>query len=189
MDRPYPDEQMSNLFGMFNEDLPVDSLIELAEDGDEDAMGKVAIAYLNGDDDAGIEPEACWVLALAYEHGRGVRKHAKRALAYYQKGAELGNLDCLANLGVYYIEGEKVPEDKEKGFRLCLKAAEQGNGVAMRAVGTCYQFGHGVRDDMKKAIYWYEKALEVIDDPELARKVMIFKSLEDSDTDIDDGTK
>ena len=306
MDRPYPDEQMDSLFGMFNEDLSFDSLVELAEDGDEDAMGKVAIAYLNGDDDAGIEPdaeraafwfrkqaeaddptgcfnlailhlkgegveqdfdqslfwrkkaeengdsdaaghipilkklsalkaeadrgdtramaglagqmmsvgmnmggptekqfytksvelakkadaanepEACWVLALAYEHGRGVRKNAKRAMAYYQKGADLGNLDCLANLGVYYIEGEKVPEDKEKGFELCLKAAEQGNGVAMRAVGTCYQFGHGVQDDMEKAIYWYEKALEVIDDPELARKVMIFKSLEEVDAEIDD---
>ena len=136
--------------------------------------------------DAANEPEACWVLALAYEHGRGVRKNAKRAMAYYQKGADLGNLDCLANLGVYYIEGEKVPEDKKKGFELCLKAAEQGNGVAMRAVGTCYQFGHGVQDDMEKAIYWYEKALEVIDDPELARKVMIFKSLEEVDAETDD---
>ena len=82
-----------------------------------------------------------------------------------------------------------MPEDKEKGFELCLKAAEQGNGVAMRAVGTCYQFGHGVQDDMEKAIYWYEKALEVIDDPELARKVMVFKSLEEVDAEIDDDAK
>ena len=307
MARPYLDEQASSLASeMFQENLPFESLIELAEDGDEDAMGKVALAFLNGDDDAGIrqdaekaafwfrkqaeeddptgcfnlailylkgegveqnfgqslfwmkkaeenfdsdakgyipmleklsalkakadkndtkaiaelasqmmavgknvgepaeeqfyaksvalaekadaanEPEACWVLALAYEHGRGVRKNAEKALAYYKKGSDLGNLDCQANLGALYIEGKIVPEDKVKGFKLCLKAAEQGNGTAMKATGACYQFGHGVQDDMKKAIYWYEKALEVIEDPELARKVMIFKSLENVDDGMDE---
>lgn len=307
MDRPYLDEQTSALAGeLFQEDLLFDSLLELAEDGDEDAMGKVAIKYLNGDTDAGIEPDAekavfwfrkqaeaddptgcfnlaiqylkgegaeqsfaealfwmkkaeengdsdaegyipmleklsvlkakadqgdtgamaelagqmmavgknvggpsekqfyaksvelaekadmvnepgaCWVLALAYELGRGVQKDMKRALGYYRKGSFLGNLDCQANLGVLFIEGKKVPEDKKKGFELCLKAAEQGHGNAMKAVGNCYQFGYGVQDDMKKAIYWYEKALEVVDDPELARKVMIFKTLEDVDDELDD---
>ena len=59
MDRPYLDEQTSALAGeLFQEDLLFDSLLELAEDGDEDAMGKVAIKYLNGDTDAGIEPDA-----------------------------------------------------------------------------------------------------------------------------------
>ena len=307
MARPYLDEQASSLAGeMFQENLPFESLIELAEDGDEDAMGKVALTFLNGDDEAGIkpdaekaafwfrkqadeddptgcfnlailylkgegvtqdfgqalfwmkkaeenadsdaagyipileklsalkakadqkdtgamaelanqlmavgknvggtaeeqfyaksvelaekadaanEPEACWVLALAYEHGRGVQENTEKALAYYQKGTDLGNLDCQANLGVHYIEGKIVPEDKVKGFKLCLKAAEKGNGTAMRAVGACYQFGHGVQDDMKKAIHWYEKALEVINDPELAKKVMIFKSLEDVDAGTDE---
>lgn len=51
----------------------------------------------------------------------------------------------------------------------------------MKNVGMCYQFGHGVNESMKKAIYWYEKALEVIDDPELAQKVMIFKTMPDID--------
>ena len=307
MDRPYLDERASALASeLFHNDLSFDNLMELAEDGDVDAMGKVAIAFLNGDEDAGVEPdaekavfwfrkqaeaddptgcfnlaiqylkgegveqdfdqalswmkkaeengdsdaveyipmleklsalkakadqddtgamaelasqlmsvgksvgdptekefyaksvelaqkadatnepEACWVLALAYEHGRGVIENTEKALEYYQKGAELGNPDCQLNLGLCYIEGKKVPEDKVKGFEFCLKAAEQGHGGAMKAVGSCYQFENGVQYDMKKAIYWYEKALEVIDDPELAKKVMIFKTLEDIDDEMDD---
>ena len=34
---------------------------------------------------------------------------------------------------------------------------------------------------MKTAVEWYEKACEVLDDPELARKTAIFKSLADVD--------
>ena len=48
----------------------------------------------------------------------------------------------------------------------------------MKDVGRCYQFGNGVEDDMDLAIEWYEKALEVIADPELERKVQVFKMLQ-----------
>ena len=72
-----------------------------------------------------------------------------------------------------------LEEKRKKGFALYMKSAEQGHGLAMKAVGVCYQFGEGVEDNMKEAIKWYEKALEVIDDPELARKVMVFKTLPD----------
>ena len=34
---------------------------------------------------------------------------------------------------------------------------------------------------MEKTIEWYERALEIIDDPELARKVVFFKTLLDRD--------
>ena len=127
---------------------------------------------------AGV-PSAQWILALAHEFGRGVEMDLDKAVGYYQRGADLGHAGCQYNLGNLYLRGERVPEDKEKGFALYMKSAEQGHGLAMKAVGTCYQFGEGVEDSMKEAIKWYEKALEVIDDPELARKVMVFKTLPD----------
>ena len=127
------------------------------------------------------ESSAQWILALAYEHGRGVTANAEKAIAHFRLGAEMGNASCQQALGCCYIKGEGVPENKEKGFALCMKAAEQGNGLAMKNVGMCYQFGHGVDESMKKAIYWYEKSLEVIDDPELAQKVIIFKTMPDFD--------
>lgn len=173
-----------------------------AEAGDAKAMGELAEEYMKiggniGDDCEDIfyrmsidmaskaeslgEPSAQWILALAYEHGRGVNSDMKKAIDHFTRGAELGNASCQQALGCCYINGEGVTENKEKGFALCMKAAEQGNGLAMKNVGMCYQFGHGVNESMKKAIYWYEKALEVIDDPELAQKVMIFKTMPDID--------
>ena len=134
---------------------------------------------------AANDPEAMWILALAYDHGRGVQADKKRSIEYYQKGADLNHSGCQNSLGIAYIQGETVPENKEKGFALCLRSAEQGYAPAMKTVGTCYQFGHGVDDNMKSAIYWYEKYLEVADDPELAQKVMVFKTLPDLEEDGD----
>ena len=47
----------------------------------------------------------------------------------------------------------------------------------MRDVGRAYQFGNGAEADMSLAIKWYEKALEVINDPELEQKVAVFKMI------------
>lgn len=292
MRRPYRDEIMGH---WMSEDLPFEEQLELAEDGDEDAMEAVALAYLNGDgvdqdaekavfwftrlaeedssdaqfnlglhfakgfgverdfekaeywmqqaaengdddapdlvdryhkavevakkaaagdaqaqadlaeilmlqsgnlEQAGPEDDyalavelarksaaqnngdGLWQLALAYAHGRGVEEDKAKAVELFRKGAELGNAKCQQNLAVYYLQGEVVEENQKYGFELAMKSAQQGNGLGMRTVGQCYQFGNGVEDDMTRAIYWYEKALKVIDDPELAQKVHMFKNLE-----------
>ena len=123
-------------------------------------------------------PDGFWILALAYEHGRGTRKNVKKAIECYQNGAELGHAPSQHSLGCYYMRGDNLEQDDKKAFDLFLKSAEQGYGFAMADVGRCYQFAKGVDCDMKKAIEWYEKALEVIDDPELEQKIAIFKILE-----------
>ena len=48
----------------------------------------------------------------------------------------------------------------------------------MKNLGYCYQFGYGVDGDMQKAIEWYEKSLEIVNDPELKEKVEVFKAIE-----------
>lgn len=142
----------------------------------EDGFYKMSLNLANKSAELG-EPSAQWILALAYEHGRGVVTDQEKAIDYYSLGAELGDASCQQSLGSCYINGNGVPENKEKGFDLCLKAAEQGNGLAMKNVGACYQFGCGVDENMENAIYWYEKALEALDDLELAQKVMFLKTL------------
>ena len=129
-----------------------------------------AAAQNNGD---GI-----WALALAYEHGRGVEANVERAIELYRKGAELGHAPSQHSLACYYFRGDVVEADHDLAFELCMKSARQGYGLAMKDVGRCYQFGNGVEDDMDLAIEWYEKALEVIADPELERKVQVFKMLQ-----------
>lgn len=123
--------------------------------------------------------DGLWVLALAYEHGRGVERDVDKAIECYRKGAELGHAPSQHSLACYYIRGDVIEKDHEKAFALCMKSAEQGYGLAMRDIGLAYQFGYGgVEDDLSLAIKWYEKALKVINDPELEQKIVVFKKME-----------
>lgn len=128
-----------------------------------------AAAQNNGD--------GVWLMALAYEHGRGVEESVQTAIQWYERGAALGHAACQHSLACYYFRGDVLKKSNKKGFALCMKAAQQGYGLAMADIGRCYQFGHGVMGNMKTAVEWYEKALEVLDDPELARKTAMFKMM------------
>ena len=147
-----------------------------------DIFAQKSVALAEEAEAAGIA-DAEWILGQAYEKGQGVASDMGKAIEHYRRGAELGNVICQFMLGAIYLVGNGVPTNPEKGFELIMKAAEQGNGHAMKVLGSCYQEGHGVDKSMKKAIYWYEKALEVIDDPELAQEVMDYKSFSDIDDD------
>lgn len=130
--------------------------------------------------------DGIWVLALAYEHGRGVEENKDKAIELFRRGAELGHAACMQNLACYYARGDYLKKDEKKAFALFEQAAMKGNGLAMRDLGRCYQFGNGCRGNMKKAVEWYEKALKVIDDPELARKVPIYKMMGENDPNWDE---
>lgn len=125
--------------------------------------------------------DGIWSLALAYEHGRGVEQDVKKTVELYRRGAELGHAPSQHSLGCYYLRGDIVEQDEKHGFELVMQSAEQGYGLGLRTVGHCYQFGNGVEDDIDLAIEWYEKALEVIDDHELAIKVEAFKHIQAMD--------
>ena len=122
--------------------------------------------------------DGMWALALCYDHGRGIAANPSAAIKWFREGANIGHASCQHSLGCKYMIGDVIAKDEELAFDLFMKSAQQGNGLAMRDVGRCYQFGNGVADDMKLAIEWYEKALQVIDDPELERKVAVFKMLD-----------
>ncbi len=127
--------------------------------------------------------DGIWVLALCYEHGRGVAQDEQAAIELYKRGAELGHAPSQHSLACCYFQGDVLDPDYEKGFDLCMRSAQQGYGLAMRDLGQCYQFGYGVTGNMKTALEWYEKALEVIDDPELEEKVAMFKEVCEEDED------
>lgn len=123
--------------------------------------------------------DAMWVLALAYEHGRGIAKDLAKASEYYRRGAEQGHAACQNSLGCMYLNGTLMARDMETGYHWLLRSAEQGNAQGMYNLARCYQFGHGIQEDMGKAIEWYEKANEKLRDPQLAMKISTFKHLQE----------
>ena len=178
--------------------------LKKAETGDAEAMFELAGGYMTlggsldqagpGEDyseslkwaqravDAG-NPAGYWSLALAYEHGRGVETDDRKAVELYRKGAEAGDARCQHSYGCRLMTGEGVEKDKKQAFTLFKLSAEHGYGLAMRDVGRCYQFGEGCMGNMKIAVEWYEKALKVIDDPELARKTAFFRQVGENSPD------
>ncbi len=126
-----------------------------------------------------------WPLALAYEHGRGVAQDDAKAEDLYRKGAEGGHAPCQHSYGCRLMAGEGVGKDKKQAFELFKQSAEQGYGLAMRDLGRCYQFAEGCMGNMKTAVEWYEKALQVIDDPDLARKAAFFRQIGENNPDWD----
>lgn len=180
--------------------------ITLAENGDADAQARLAVFFMRfavsldqaGPDDDYAESlkwakmasdngngDGLWILALAYEHGRGVSKNQSIALEYYEQGAKLGNACSMHSLACYYLRGDVLEQNMKLGFELIIRAALLGYALAIKDVGICYQFGNGCMGNMKKAVAWYKKALEVIDDDELARKTSTFEMMLGMDTEMD----
>ena len=109
--------------------------------------------------DAG-NADGYWALALAYEHGRCVKKDDKKAVELYRKGAELGSAACRHSYGCRLINGEGVKKDAKAALRLFEQSADQGYGLACKALGHMYETGEGVKPDFDKELAYFEKACE-----------------------------
>ena len=57
-----------------------------------------------------------------------------KAVEYYQKAAEQGNAAAQYNLGVYYYNGEGVPQSYTEAVKWFKKAAEQGHAKAIEVL-------------------------------------------------------
>ena len=109
--------------------------------------------------DAG-NADGYWALALAYEHGRGVKTDDRKAVEYYKKGAELGSAACRHSYGCRLINGEGVKKDAKAALKLFEQSADQGYGLACKALGHMYETGEGVEPDFDKELAYFEKACE-----------------------------
>lgn len=152
--------------------------LEQAGTTEDDYTQAFELATKSAEQDNG---DGIWALALCYEHGRGVAKNIDIAVELYERGADLGHAPSQHSLACYLFRGDYLEKNNKKAFELCMKSAQQGYGLAMADVGRCYQFGNGVMGNMKTAVEWYEKALEVIHDPELERKTAMFKMIGEND--------
>ena len=70
--------------------------------------------------------------ALAFEHGEGVTKDSKRAVALYCKAARLGDAEAQFSLGWIYANGRGVPHDDAFAASLFEMAAKQGHEYSKR---------------------------------------------------------
>jgi len=66
--------------------------------------------------------------------GLGVSKNYEKAVEWYNKSAEQGNMQAQYNLGIMYEDGIGVPQSNEKAMEWYRKAAAQGYSEAKEAL-------------------------------------------------------
>lgn len=110
--------------------------------GDAGAMAALGSRLLSGDEKLRDEAKGReWLkkaiaakeysgyLALG-DYEENVKKNLKAALAEYERGKDVGQVDCMLRTADFYIEGKGVEKDLARGLVLLEKAAEAGIPVA-----------------------------------------------------------
>ncbi|CAB4474467.1 unnamed protein product [Rhizophagus irregularis] len=117
----------------------INSLEQLVENGDKEAM---------------------YNLAKCYENGEGTKKNLEKAFHWYQKAAEKDHVAAIFNLSGCYRYGVGTEKNLEKAFHWYQKAAEKDHVEAMNNLALCYENGEGTEKNLEKAFYWHKKVAE-----------------------------
>ncbi len=102
-------------------------------------------------------------LAGCYDKGLGTAPDARRAFELYKKAADLGNLNALSNLGVFYINGTGMARpDPRRAVELLRQGAEKDNPPCMFNLAKCLEAGIGVANgpNLSEARRWYRASAE-----------------------------
>ena len=118
----------------------------LARIGGAKTKFELAQRYHKGDKKADIEKNI-------------IKKDIVEAIAWYEKAAELNNVEAYLALGKIYAEGDvKVTKDMIKAIDWYKKAADLKCVEAYLALGRIYLDADGVPKDEHQAIRWFCKA-------------------------------
>ncbi|MGP5274185.1 tetratricopeptide repeat protein [Psychrobacter faecalis] len=157
------------------DELSVDKLESLANQGDPIAQVNLGVMYNRGDRVVKDNVKAVelfqkaaeqgnsyaqYNLGVSYDTGRGIRQDYTKAVEWFQKSAEQGNSGGEYYLGIMYSNGKGVRQDYAKAAELYQKAADKGDADAQINLGEMYYAGKGIRQDYTKAVEWFQKAAE-----------------------------
>ncbi len=109
----------------------------------------------------GENPSACLQMGLYYYYTVKTKAAYQKAFALFTDAYRLGEEQAMINIGLCYLQGNGVTENKKEAVKCFKTVAEKcSSGVAYHNLGICYENGFGVRKDYKKAIAMYGKAVE-----------------------------
>ncbi len=95
--------------------------------------------------------------AFADEYDNGV---FAKFLAEWGPLAENGDAKAQYYLGIFYENGQYVPQDYQQALKWFTLSAAQGNADAQFSIGLQYNYGRGVPQNYSKAVKWYKLSAE-----------------------------
>jgi TPR repeat protein len=103
--------------------------------------------------------DAAFRLGLYYDVGAGEERDADRAVYWYRRAAEAGEIHAQHNLGVAYAKGDGVAMDINQAIKWWTLAARRGNADSQYNLGILYAMGeYGIKQDIEQAKHWWHKA-------------------------------
>lgn len=96
-------------------------------------------------------------VGLIYHLGRGTQVDLEKAYYWYKRSVLNDHVGGLNNIGMMYLNGEYVVQNRDVAFRL-FKKASATHSQAMDNLGQCFENGWGTKRDIRRAINMYSLA-------------------------------
>lgn len=112
-------------------------------------------------------------LGTAFDEGLGVEKDQKKAVEWWKRAADSGELIASASLGGFYGK-HGVDVDKSKALEYCAIAADSGETTALCNLAFCYEMGSGVPQNLEKAFSLYLQAFSLSPNAKLMNNLARF---------------
>lgn len=100
------------------------------------------------------QPHSLFVAALMHQNGWGVAQDLAKANAFYARGADVGHVSCMLNLGVSHRDGRGTAKDPAKALELFTRAALWGNSQAAWNAGALLANAEPPANDPVEALAW-----------------------------------
>jgi len=104
----------------------------------------------------------CFNLGIMYMKGiRGAELNESKALEYFRKACNGGDIDGCLNAGKYFEEGKELKQDIFKAVEFYNKACDAGEAYGCMILANLYRDGKGkLKPDHSKAAIYYKKVCE-----------------------------
>lgn len=100
-------------------------------------------------------------LGSMHQWGLGVPTDTPKAIGWYVKAAEAGDVEAQGRLlSMPVTGGDRDSEAYQQAVHWFRKAAEQGNVSAQVRLGRAYWEGKGIQRDPQQAVQWFRKAAD-----------------------------
>lgn len=119
-------------------------------------------------------PSGYRTLGDIYKAGLGgVQRDIKKAVEYYEMGAEDEIGDCAFALGILYRDGtDGLSPDYGLAYKRIREAALLGTFNAGNALGQLFENGWGCEKNLRRSLYWYDVSQTGIEDGNRIRSIL-----------------
>ncbi|MFY2764638.1 tetratricopeptide repeat protein [Arenimonas sp. MALMAid1274] len=94
-----------------------------------------------------------------YAQGSGVAQDQRKALAWFERAADLGLAQAMTTVAWYHTSNAAgTGIDAAKAAQWYQRAADAGDAAGMVGLGQAYQYGKGVARDLEQSRRWYAAA-------------------------------